>query len=257
MLTCCCCQHEPDKVLLKMNCNLLITGGATRIGATIADTLLQAGYGIVIHACTSTSAAADWVTRARNAGHQAWWVGGDLLESDGPEKLFASALAAATSLHGIINNAATFARQPLLTATNTDFETAWRLNTLAPIRLTLALAKHLHQHGTTGTVVNLLDQRIAHPASTGAIPYLLSKQSLECFTRAAALELAPTLRINAVAPGAVLPPPTPAGREPAGSLPLMQRPTPLQVAEAILYLLQAATVTGQTIYVDSGQHLQP
>jgi NAD(P)-dependent dehydrogenase (short-subunit alcohol dehydrogenase family) len=104
-------------------------------------------------------------------------------------------------------------------------------------------------------VVNLLDQRIVAPAA-GCLAYGVSKQALAAFTLGAALELAPALTVNAVAPGPVLPPPAGAAREPAGEMPLRRRPTPEQVAAAVVFLLTQTAITGQILYVDGGQHLQ-
>jgi NAD(P)-dependent dehydrogenase (short-subunit alcohol dehydrogenase family) len=105
-------------------------------------------------------------------------------------------------------------------------------------------------------VVNLLDQRIAHPC-TGCLPYLVSKQALAAFTTAAALELAPALTVNAVAPGAVLAPTATAttAREPAGATPLANHGTPAQIGAAVVFLLSNPSITGQILYVDGGQHL--
>jgi NAD(P)-dependent dehydrogenase (short-subunit alcohol dehydrogenase family) len=87
---------------------------------------------------------------------------------------------------------------------------------------------------------------------------MVSKCALAAFTVAAARELAPRIAVNAVAPGPVLPPPGGARRvrEPAGRIPLGRRPTPEDVAEAVLFLVRAKATTGQTIFVDGGQHLE-
>ncbi len=240
-----------------MSRNVLITGAAARLGLAIADALSAAGWGVIAHANRSAAAAQTWCDRRRQEGHDAWCVTGDLLRPDGPDAVFDAATAAAGHVDALVNNAAVFARQRLETATPADFERAWRVNTLAPVRLSQRLAAHLAARQARGAIVNLLDQRLAHPAPTGALPYLLSKHALEAFTRCAALELAPAVRVNAVAPGAALPPPDAAARELAGPLPLLVRPAPQQVAEAALFLLNAASVTGQTLFVDGGQHLQP
>jgi len=237
-----------------MNRTVLITGAALRLGKAIAETLALAGWDVVVHAHRSGGQADALCARLRALGRQAWHVTADLLAPEGPDAAFDAALAAAGRVDALVNNAAAFARQPLASASAADFETLWRLNTLAPVRLTQRLAAHLAERRAKGCAVNLLDQRIAHP-NAGAIPYLLSKKALEAFTLSAALELAPDLRVNAVAPGAALLPDAPQGKEPAGDFPLRLRPTPGQVADAVRFLLDADALTGQILYVDGGQHL--
>ena len=239
-----------------MNRTVLITGAAVRIGRAIAETLARAGWNVVVHAHRSVAQADSFCAELRAAGRQAWRVTGDLLAPDGADAVFAAALAAAGSVDALVNNASVFERQPLAAATPDDFDRMWRINALAPIRLTQLLAAHLSARSTQGCAVNLLDQRIAQP-STGATPYVLSKKALEAFTLSAARELAPALRVNAVAPGAVLLPEAPAAKEPAGCFPLGARPTAEQVADAVRFLLDATAVTGQILYADGGQHLNP
>lgn len=237
-----------------MNRTVLITGAAIRIGNAIARTLARSGWGVVVHARRSGDQADALCAELQAAGGRAWRVAGDLLPPDGPDAVFDAALAAAGRLDALVNNAAAFALQPLADTSPADFERLWRLNTLAPIRLTQRLAAHLAGRQASGCAVNLLDQRVARPCA-GAIPYLLSKKALEAFTLSAALEFAPALRVNAVAPGAALVPGSPQGKEPAGDFPLRARPTPEQIADAVRFLLDASAVTGQILYVDGGQHL--
>ena len=237
-----------------MHRTVLITGAAVRLGRAMAETLARAGWDVVVHANRSATQAQELCARLAALGGQAWHVAGDLLAADGPETAFEAALACAGHVDALVNNASQFALQPLAAAKPSDFERLWRINVLAPVRLTQLLAAHLAARHATGCVVNLLDQRIVHP-NAGAIPYQLSKKALEAFTLSAALELAPALRVNAVAPGAVLLPAAPASKEPAGTVPLKARPSAGQVADAVRYLLEAQAVTGQILYVDGGQHL--
>ena len=238
-----------------MNRTVLITGAAVRIGRAIAETLARKGWDAVLHAHRSAAEAEALCGQLRARGARAWCVSGDLLAPAGPESVFEAALAAAGRVDALVNNASQFARQPLPSASAEAIERLWRINALAPIRLTQLLARHLAVRRATGCAVNLLDQRIARAAVPDAAPYLLSKKALEAFTLSAALEFAPALRVNAVAPGAVLPPVAPDAREPAGAFPLGARPSADQVAEAVAFLLDASAVTGQILFVDGGQHL--
>jgi len=237
-----------------MSRTVLITGAGVRIGNAIADTLARAGWDVIVHAHRSATQADALCERLRAFGCRAWRVTGDLFTSEGPDAVFLAAVACAGHVDALVNNASLFVRQPLAAATPADFDRFWRINALAPIRLTQLLATHVAARRSSGSVVNLLDQRIAQPC-TGAIPYLLSKKTLEAFTLSAALELAPHVRVNAVAPGAVCLPAAPESKEPAGAFPLHARPTSEQVANAVRFLLDADAVTGQILFVDGGQHL--
>ena len=237
-----------------MNRTVLITGAAVRIGGVISETLARAGWDVVLHAHRSVAQADLLCGRLRDLGRQAWRVTGDLLSPGAPDALFAAAVAAAGHLDALVNNASIFVRHPLADSPPDLFERLWRMNAGVPVHLTQLLFAHLAARGAHGCVVNLLDQRIARP-STGATPYVLSKKALETYTLCAAAELAPTLRINAVAPGAVLLPEAAGAKEPAGVFPLGVRPTPSDVAEAVRYLADATAVTGQILFVDGGQHL--
>ena len=238
-----------------MKQTVLITGAARRIGRGLAETLARAGWDVVVHACRATEEAdALCAALAADAGVCAWRVAGDLAAEGGPDAVFEAALTQAGRIDALVNNAALFARQPLACATAADFDRQWRVNALAPMLLTQRLAGHLDRREAAGCAVNLLDQRIARP-DAAAVPYLVSKKALEAYTLAAARAFAPRLRVNAVAPGAVLPPADEAAREAAGAFPLSARPSVGQVADAVRFLLEAEATTGQILFVDGGQHL--
>lgn len=238
-----------------MKQTVLITGAARRIGRGLAETLARAGWDVVVHACRATEEAdALCAALAADAGVCAWRVAGDLAAEGGPDAVFEAALTQAGRIDALVNNAALFERQPLACATAADFDRQWRVNALAPMLLTQRLADHLDRRHARGCAVNLLDQRIARPDVT-AIPYLVSKKALEAYTLSAARAFAPRLRVNAVAPGAVLPPEDEAAREEAGAFPLSARPSVSQIAAAVRFLLEAESTTGQILFVDGGQHL--
>ncbi|MCK4564915.1 MAG: SDR family oxidoreductase, partial [Verrucomicrobia bacterium] len=153
----------------------------------------------------------------------------------------------------LVNNAALFTKDTLTDTTPERIQREFQINLFAPMELTRTFAALAGR----GAVVNLLDRRIRCNDTTCA-PYSISKKGLEEFTRLAALEYAPEVTVNAVAPGPVLPPPgssAASARELAGNIPLEQLPTLGNIAEAVLFLLQAESITGQTLFVDGGQHL--
>ena len=234
----------------------LVTGGAVRIGRALALALARDGFDVVVHYRRNRDAAEETARRIREAGRRAWTVCGAFDRPEAADPLFQAALAQAGPIDVLVNNAAVFALGTLAETGADDFEALWRVNTLAPILLTRAFAAHIRDRGprAAGCVINLLDRRIAGRCAD-RIAYGLSKRALAGFTRDAAAGLAPQVRVNAVAPGPVLPPPAGAPREAAGPLPLGRRPTPEEVADAVLYLIRARSVTGQILFVDSGQHL--
>ena len=131
----------------------------------------------------------------------------------------------------------------------------YEVNFVAPFTLMQQFARHCR----AGFIINLLDQRVA-TTDPGAGAYGLAKKSLRDVTEAAAIEWAPAIRVNAVAPGLVLPPP---GVAPEKMLPLLANipmgcpSSPEEVAAACVFLAMAETITGHILYVDGGMHLAP
>jgi len=233
----------------------LVTGGAVRIGAAICRALAQRGCRVAVHYNRSATEAAALAAALPNA---AFGVHGPLTSEAECEAVMDAAWNAAGRIDILVNNASIFAKQDLSAATEAAFEAQWRVNCLAPMMLTRSLARRRAAAAApgTGAVVNLLDRRVAgHEA--GCLPYLAAKKALAAFTRDAALELAPDIRVNGVAPGAILPPPGSRQNieELAGPVPLAVQCTPEHVAAAVAFLCAAEAVTGQVVYVDGGQHL--
>ncbi len=216
-----------------MKGTVLVTGGARRLGKAIADALRVCGWNVI--AASRTSPVPAFAV--------------DLAEPGGPARLFAAARAAAPDLCAVVNNAAVFSHDVELPP---DEESRLRaVNVDAPRALTELLAAH-----GGGAVVNILDCRALGRDKRDALgdtPYLRAKRELLAATHADALRLAGRVRVNAVAPGPVLPPE--ACHERAGATPLGRHPTPQEVADAVAYLLSAKSTTGAVIPVDGGQSL--
>jgi len=241
----------------------LVTGGAVRIGRAICEALAAAGCNVAVHYNRSEAEARELVERLAGCGVSAVAVNGELGTEAGAESLIEDAWATAGRLDVLVNSAAVFHKDGLPGTTRDTLLQELAVNAFAPICLTRAFAGRLallhggQPAGIAGKVVNLLDRRIAGN-ETGCLPYLLSKKMLADFTRNAALELAPDITVNAVAPGAILPPPGEGDaylHDLAGEIPLGHAGGPRDVAEAVLYLLRSDAITGQTVFVDGGQHL--
>ncbi len=231
----------------------LVTGGAVRVGAAIARALAVSGRDVVIHCRTSRPQADALAEEIRAGGRQAWVVQADLNGESACQAALDAAWEVSGGLGILVNNAAAFAKQAMAEADADALAGQFGPNFETPYHLTRAFCSRAPE----GAVVNLLDRRIASNDPT-CIPYLLSKQALAGFTKAAAVAYAPRFRINGVAPGPALPPPGEPDShllEKAGRIPLERRCPPEEVAEAVVFLCGAPGVTGQILFVDGGQHL--
>jgi len=222
----------------------LVTGGAVRIGRAITEALLAEGADVIVHFRTSEAEAKALSPKTIKA---------DLSDPAQCETLLERASQQFGPIDILVNNAAVFHQTKLADATHDVVMDELQINLLAP----LALIRGFARQTQTGRIINLLDRRITSHDTT-CIPYMLSKKGLEELTKLAALDLAPGITVNAIAPGAILPPPKDSDNpawEYAGTIPLGKRPTPADVAGAVLYLLKSDHITGQTIFVDGGQNL--
>lgn len=231
----------------------LVTGGAVRIGRAICEGLAEEGCHVVVHCNTSSSEAGRLCRQLTARGVKAWVVRQALATEADCQSLMSAAWKQAGRLDVLVNNAAVFHKDSLTSSTEAKLAREFSLNTFVPILLTRCFA----ELARTGSVINLLDRRV-EANDTECLPYSLSKKALAAFTAEAALALAPRIVVNSVAPGAVLPPPGKGLKylhDRAGRIPLERRITPRQVAAAVVALLKLESVTGQTIFVDGGQHL--
>ncbi len=235
----------------------LITGAARRIGAEIARALHQAGYRVVIH-CHQSLAAAQQLAATLN--HQrpnsALVVQADLSLAHTSETVIKTAIAWGEALHVLINNASLFIPSKLDTCASICHETLYALNVFAPWRLSIAAHPWLAQE--SGSIINITDIHAETPLK-GYAEYCQSKAALWMQTKTLARELAPLIRVNAVAPGAI------AWPEQENSLseavkhqiihetPLKMHGEPEFIAQAVLSLLANPFMTGQVLRVDGGR----
>lgn len=231
----------------------MITGGARRIGAAITRALHAAGMDVVIHCHRSLAEAealAAELNRARRGSARV--VSEDLRPAGGAERL----AAAAGPVAALVNNASAFFPTPLADAGAAQWDELIGTNLRAPYFLARALAPELRRR--QGCIVNLSDIHAQRPLRAHAI-YSVSKAGLDMLTRALAKELAPEVRVNGVAPGAVMWPEQmdPALQQRILSHTMLKRAgTPEDVAAAVKFLvLDAPYVTGQILSVDGGRTL--
>ncbi|MGZ3410723.1 MAG: SDR family oxidoreductase [Xanthobacteraceae bacterium] len=234
----------------------LVTGGAQRIGGAIVRALADRGYAVAIHAHQST-APADELCRAILAnGGRAAVVTADLFDHASVVALIAKAAGAVGPLTLLVNNAGEFEPDAIGSLDRALFDRQFAINLRAPLFLAEKFAAQVPA-GANASVVNIVDQRV-FKLTPQFVSYTLTKSALHTATTTLAQALAPRVRVNAVAPGPTLPSPRQDAADfarQAHTLPLGRGPTPQDVADAVVYLAGAASVTGVTIAVDGGQHV--
>lgn len=233
--------------------SVLVTGGARRIGAAICRSLHAAGYDIALHHHRSAEAAqalAAELNRQRDNSCRTYKA--DLCTETELESLCESVLRDNSKLCGLVNNASVFSAAENLA----EFNTVINSNLRAPWYLCRRLRSALQG----GSIINIVDAHSRTPAAGFEI-YDASKQALSGLTRALATELAPWVRVNAVAPGAILWPEEDQGLDKQAfvqQIPLQRLGDPEDIATAVLFLLdQAPYITGQVLAVDGGRSLAP
>jgi pteridine reductase len=236
----------------------LVTGAARRVGAAIARRLHAAGASVVIHyrGADADAAALEKELNAARAG-SAMKVKGDLLAPVAPKALVDAALQRFARLDFLVNNASAFYPTALGQIEAGHWEELMGSNLRAPLFLAQAAAPHLAL--AAGAIVNIADIHAERPLK-GYVVYSLAKAGLVALTRSLALELAPGVRVNAVAPGAIAWPED--GQFAAGererivaSTPLKRTGTPAEIAQAVHFLCTAPFVTGQVLAVDGGRSI--
>jgi pteridine reductase len=231
----------------------LVTGGAVRLGRALCLALSRQGCAVVVHYRHSREEAAALIGEIEEAGGRAWAVRADLASEAACTGLIREAAARAGRLDILVNNASVFRRERLADTTEAGLLRMFWPTLFAPVLLTRAFAEQARE----GHVINLLDRRItAHDPD--CLPYHLAKKALAEFTAAAALDLAPAIAVNGVAPGAMLPPPGEGEaylRAHRGRVPMEDGGSPAAAADAVLFLLRSTAMTGQILYVDGGKHL--
>ncbi|MCH8830112.1 MAG: SDR family oxidoreductase [Planctomycetes bacterium] len=235
----------------------IVTGGAVRLGRAISLALADAGCCVVLHYGSSADAAVKTLSEIHDRGVKAVSAQADLQNpAAAAESIFNVAVAEFGGADILINNAAIFEEGDLLNTTAEQWDRHFRVNLQSAFVLSQEFVRR-HETGKPGQIVNIADWRATRPVP-GHLAYTLSKVGLVALTKILAQELAPGIRVNAVAPGAVLPPPDADENtfdQIARRNPLQRMGNPDEVTAAILYLLRADFLTGEVIHVTGGEQL--
>ena len=231
----------------------LVTGAAKRIGRELALALGRAGVNVIVHFRTSEEEAERTVAEARELGVKGWTLQCDLSLPDATRTLIQRALEAADDLDILVNSASVFHPCGLSELDEEHLCQVLRVNALAPLLLSRVFAKG----GRKGHILNLLDTRVTRHDPTFTA-YTLSKRMLGDLTSMMALEFAPKVQVNGLAPGLVL---APEGKdegylkEKANRIPLKRHGNVQGLVNAALCLLRSDFITGQVLFYDGGEHL--
>jgi NAD(P)-dependent dehydrogenase (short-subunit alcohol dehydrogenase family) len=235
----------------------LVTGGAVRVGRAISLALAREGMRVVVGYGSSDGPAREVVEEIRRGGGEAAMVGADLSRMDEVRRLAGQAEQAFGGVDVLVNNASVFPADGFEDTDEATWDATFAINLKAPYFLTQLLAPGMRARGG-GIVVNLAD--LAGLQSwQGYAAHSISKAGVVHMTKVAARALSPEIRVNAIAPGTVLPPDDFPGEEVrrlADRAPLRRNGSPDDVVAALLYLLRADFVTGEILVVDGGRMLR-
>lgn len=234
----------------------LVTGAGVRVGRALALALAEHGADVVVHYNTSAGPAEEVVEQIRGMGRRAVALGADLRKVAEATALVERAVQALGQVDILVNSASVFGRADLFATTEAIWNEHIDVNLRAPFFLSQAFARQVGERQGC-QIINITDWRARRPGKAYAA-YILTKAALETLTGVLALTLAPQVRVNAIAPGAILAPVHGDGeyfRVLAQRLPLRRTGSPEVVVQAMLYLLSADFVTGETVTVDGGEHL--
>ncbi len=242
-----------------------VTGGAHRVGKAIALALARAGAHVIVHYGGSESAARATVSEIRDLGVRSIAVHADLRDPAQIERLFAAIEAEFGHLDVWVNSAASFLKRPFDETTVADWQDVMQINLRGPFLCSQHAARLMQNPSAErppdepALIVNIADLSGIYPWKGYAL-HGLSKAGIIHLTKVSAYELAPGVRVNAIAPGAILPPP---GMSAEGEtwqrfgerIPLKRTGHPDYVAQTVVFLAQNDFITGAVIPVDGGEHL--
>jgi NAD(P)-dependent dehydrogenase (short-subunit alcohol dehydrogenase family) len=232
----------------------LVTGAGKRLGRATALELAAHGVNVLVHYRSSRKEAEQLVGEIRAEGPKAWALQADLADPRQVELLLPEAIEIAGAVDILVNNASIFPENRLTDFTPEDLNENVQIHGMTP----LELSRQFAAQGRSGDIINFVDARIVDYDKQHAA-YHLSKRMLHSLTRMMAIEFAPKVKVNAIAPGPILPPP---GKDmshlqAAIEATLLQRHgNPEDISRAVLFLLESHFITGQVLYIDGGRNLK-
>jgi NAD(P)-dependent dehydrogenase (short-subunit alcohol dehydrogenase family) len=243
-----------------LNKAALITGGR-RIGRVIAIELAARGVDVAMTYARSRDEAESAAQKVRDAGRRAAVIQADLAQPPACREAVNGAAAALGRLDILVNMASVYVERPFETLTSEQWDAVVNVDLRASFLCAQAAAPLMRAQGG-GRIVNFSDwlARSGRPRYRGFVPYYVAKMGLIGLTEALALELAPdNILVNAIAPGPILPPP----ETTANDIKAVEEATPLgrwggeiEIAKAVLGLLNSDFITGETVRVDGGRHVR-
>ncbi|MDC3271388.1 pteridine reductase [Gammaproteobacteria bacterium] len=241
-----------------MNKRILITGAAKRIGKELALSFFNKGWDIVIH-FNSSKEEAEALAHKMNSerSNSAMLAQANLDNANEVEKLVKKILLKKGSIDALINNASTFYPTPIGTFSEENWNALMGSNLKAPLFLIQSLHKELEKN--KGFIINVTDINVDGALVNHSI-YLAAKSGLQTLTKSLAKELAPNIRVNAIAPGAILEPPNTEWTSEQknniiNAVPMKRMGTEKDIVDAAIYLSEAEYVTGQILNIDGGKSL--
>ena len=233
----------------------LVTGAGHRLGRAFALALAERGHSVAVHFNASQGPAEETVAMIQSRGGTAHAFQTDLTRATGPGELVAGVMAGMGSLNVLVNSAAVMERTPLGEVTLDEWDRIFALNLRAPFFLSQAAARVMR----AGSLIVNISDLAAYESWPTYIPHAISKAGLNRMTESMARVLGPDIRVNAIAPGAVLLPDSwdeTHATHFADSTPMKRVGDPSDVVGALLYLVDAEFVTGETIVVDGGRRIR-
>jgi pteridine reductase len=241
-----------------MNKRILITGAAKRIGKELALSFFNKGWDIVIH-FNSSKEEAEAIAHKMNSerSNSAMLAQANLDNANEVEKLVKKILLKKGGIDALINNASTFYPTPIGTFSEENWNALMGSNLKAPLFLIQSLYKELEKN--KGFIINVTDINVDRALVNHSI-YLAAKSGLQTLTKSLAKELAPNIRVNAIAPGAILEPPNTEWTSEQknniiNAVPMKRMGTEKDIVDAAIYLSEAEYVTGQILNIDGGKSL--
>ena len=237
---------------------IFVTGGAKRIGKAIIELFAKEQWKVIIHYNKSKSDAENLASKINsNNDNSAFIVGGDLDNAEDVQSIISSVNSISETLDLLVNNASTFYPTPIEEISNDHWNRLIGSNLKGPLFLIQGFQEKLKN--SEGSIINITDTNLTKGVANFSI-YSAAKAGLESITKGLAKELAPEIKVNAIAPGAMLEPPDITWTENQKnkvieSIPLKKMGAEQDIAEAVYFLACANYITGQIIKIDGGRSL--